>query len=195
MAFPLVPILYAAGGAAAGVGIGHLARGGKSTRQQVVGDAVLGALPVGLGLGGAVKLGKNVSKIRYYRRGVDTMADIPLVLMHPHSAAYIGPQVRAIASGYGAGIAVGHLSQRFVADMNKKSQSRGGEHTASSRTPGARKSMRGPSAQRKAYLVGTEGTRYAGKAISGHKLGTRGPCDKGYVFKKIGRKYMCVPRK
>ena len=135
MALPLVPIIYAVGGAAAGVGIGHVARGGKSTKQQVVGDAVLGALPVGLGLGGAVKLGKNVSKVRYYRRGVDTMTDIPLALMHPHSAAYIGPQVRAIASGYAAGIAVGHLSQRFVADMNKKSQSRGGEHTASSRTP------------------------------------------------------------
>ena len=149
MALPLVPIIYAVGGAAAGVGIGHVARGGRSTKRQVVSDAVLGALPVGLGLGGAAKLGKNVSKVRYYRRGVDTMTDIPLALMHPHSAAYIGPQLRAIASGYAAGRVVGHLSQRFVADMNKKSQSRGGEHTASSRTPVARKSMRGPSAQRR----------------------------------------------
>lgn len=144
----MAPILYAVGGAAAGVGIGHVLRGGKSTKQQIASDAVLGALPVGLGLGGAAKLGKNVSKVRYFRRGVDTLTDIPLALMHPHSAAYIGPQVRAIVSGYAAGIAVGHLSQRFVADMNKKSQSRGGEHTVSSRTPGVRKSMRGPSAQR-----------------------------------------------
>ena len=148
MALPLVPILYAVGGAAAGVGIGHVARGGKSTQQQVVSDAVLGALPVGLGLGGAVKLGKNVSKLRHYRRGVDTLSDIPLVLLHPHSSAYVGPQLRAIASGYAAGIAVGHLSQRFVADMNKKSKSRGGQHTASGGRPVVRKTMRGPSAQR-----------------------------------------------
>lgn len=96
-----------------------------------------------------MKLAGNVSKLRYLQKSERTRRNVTTLLVHPHSAAYIGPQLRAITSGYVAGIGVAHLSQRFVAENKKRSQSRGGEHTQSSGTPGARKTMRGPSAKRR----------------------------------------------
>lgn len=193
MALPLAPVVYAVGGAAAGVVTGHVLRGGESTERQIAADAMLGALPVGLGLRGATQLASAASKLRYFSRAAgDRLRHIPMYFTHPGSAMYIGPQMQAIATGIAAGHVVTHLSHRLFSDQNNKSMSRGVEHTASSGTTGesARKSMRGPSAQRKAYFVTTDR-----KAISGHKLGTRGPCDKGYVLQKKGRRYMCVPRK
>jgi hypothetical protein len=151
MALPLAPIIYAVGGAAAGVVAGHVLRGGESSERQIAADAMLGALPVGLGLRGATQLASKGSKLRYFNRAAgDRFRDIPMYFTHPGSAMYIGPQMRAIASGIAAGHAVTHLSYRLFSDRNKKSMSRGGQHTASSRMARskARKSMRGPSAQR-----------------------------------------------
>lgn len=152
MALPLVPILYAVGGAAAGVVTGHVLRGGESSERQIAADAMLGALPVGLGLRGATQLASKASKLRYFSRAAgDRLRHIPLYFTHPGSAMYIGPQMRAIATGVAAGHVVTRFSHRLFSDRNKKSMSRGGQHTASSRMARtkARKSMRGPSAQKR----------------------------------------------
>ena len=60
-----------------------------------------------------------------------------------------------------------------------------GEHSVTSGTPKARKTMRGGSAPKR-YDIPQHGYR----KISGR----RGPCDSGYVLRKVNGRWMCVLR-
>jgi hypothetical protein len=68
----------------------------------------------------------------------------------------------------------------------ERMQSTRGEHRISSGTPKARKTMRGGSAPVKSYRLPYD--------TSGHKVGTRGPCDPGFVYRIVKGRPMCVRR-
>jgi hypothetical protein len=186
-----VPIVAYVGAAAAGAVGGIIVEriiNPSATGADYAAAGAMGAIPgAGLGLRSGLAGAKQLNRFRKLRKaGMIPDKRTGALILSQKGTKFPYASGRPLVQP----VIIGGAVQYIATAAYGRAMSRGGEHTASSGTPVTRKSMRGPSAQRKAYFVTTDR-----KAISGHKLGTRGPCDKGYVLQKKGRRYMCVPRK
>ena len=146
-----VPIIAyvgaAAAGAAGGIIVERIINPG-ATRAEYVAAGAVGAIPgAGLGAKGAVVGIKQLNRFRKMLKGkhIPNVMTGALILgqkgtKFPYASGR--PLVQPVIMG-------GTVSYIATAAYGKLIQSRGGEHTASSGTPATRKSMRGPSAQKR----------------------------------------------
>ena len=146
-----VPIIAIVGSAAAGAVGGILVEriiNPSATRAEYVAAGAVGAIPgAGLGAKGALVGVKQLNRFRkLVKRGrIPNVKTGALILAQKGSRfpyASGRPLVQPVILG-------GAVSYIATAAYGKLTQSRGGEHTASSGTPVTRKSMRGPSAQKR----------------------------------------------
>ena len=151
MALPFAPIVYAVGaaalGAAGGIAVERVINPGATREEYVVAGAV-GAIPgAGLGIKGGLAGVQNLNRFRKMLKAgqIPNVKTGALILAHkgtrfPYASGR--PLVVPVIMG-------GAVQYIATAAYGKLTQSRGGEHTASSGTPVTRKSRRGPSAQKR----------------------------------------------
>ena len=156
-----VPIVAYVGAAAAGAAGGIIVEriiNPSATRAEYVAAGAVGAIPgAGLGMKGGMVGLKQLNRFRkLVKRGrIPNVKTGALILAQKGSRfpyASGRPLVQPVIMG-------GAVSYIATAAYGKLTQSRGGEHTASSGTPVTRTSRRGPSAQKRSRR-GRKQTRY-----------------------------------
>jgi hypothetical protein len=156
-----VPIVAYVGAAAAGAVGGIVVEriiNPSATRAEYVAAGAVGAIPgAGLGVKGGMVGLKQLNRFRkLIKRGrIPDVKTGALILTQkglrfPYASGR--PLVQPVIMG-------GAVSYLATAAYGKLTQSRGGEHTASSGTPVTRTSRRGPSAQKRSRR-GRKQTRY-----------------------------------
>ena len=105
------PIIAIGLGALGGVAIEYVTTGGNLTKRGVATSAAVGAIPgVGLGVGGAIRLGTNLGKIHTYAHRIEKYDDfktLGMATVKPGSRVYLGGHASAIATGAAANYVVG----------------------------------------------------------------------------------------
>ena len=147
MAVPLIAIIgSAAAGAVGGIVVERIINPG-ATRAEYVAAGAVGAIPgAGLGAKGLMVGGKQLNRFRkLLKRGRIPDVKTGALILTQKGSKFPYASGRPLLQPVIMGGAVSYIA---TAAYGKLTQSRGGEHTASSGTPVTRKSMRGPSAQR-----------------------------------------------
>ncbi len=131
-----VPILAIGAGMLGGAALEFVyARGHPSTKDVVVGG-ILGGLPIGIGLGGVVRLGRKAKKLhkfgRHYQTGVMSYGSKVIGAATSKTGRWphlgLRPEMFAIGVGAGSNYVVGQLY-----DLTQ--QSRGGQDTSRTGKP------------------------------------------------------------
>ena len=156
-----VPLLGAmAIGAAAGAVSEVVFSLGTASRDDVAKSAIVGAFPVGLGLGATLKLGKKLSKARHlkqFKKG-DRLTAAAAIYARPVSPHYIGKEVKLIASG----VVAAHIVDR-VYDHYSQSSGRLGVRYGDPGKQSRRKTIRRPAALKRKGNRCPNGYRYDSK--------------------------------
>lgn len=156
-----VPLLGAmAIGAVAGAATEIALSFGTASRDDIAKSAMVGALPVGLGLGASLKLGKKLSKARHlkqFKKG-DKVSAAAAIYARPVSPNYIGRDVRMIASG----VVAAHVIDRAY-DYYTQSPGRLGIRNADPGKHRRRKTIRRPAALKRKGNRCPNGYRYDSK--------------------------------
>ncbi len=150
-----VPILAIGAGMLGGAALEFVyARGHPSTKDVIVGG-VLGGLPIGIGLGGAVRLGRKAKKLhkfgRHYQTGVMSYGSKVLGAagQRPGRWPHLGlrPEMFAIGVGAGSNYVVGQLYDLTQQSRRDQHASRSGRSKSRTSTRGASTTKSGASSK------------------------------------------------
>lgn len=152
------PIIAVGLGALGGVALEYVTTGGNLTRRGVATSAAVGAIPgVGLGVGGAIRLGTKLGKIHTYAHRIEKYDDLKTLGMAtvvPGSRVYLGGSAYAIASGAAANYVVGMAYDKIT------HSSRGSGSGTSTTTPSTKSSRRhGPYSSHRSRRSASSGRR------------------------------------
>ena len=117
--------------------IEYATTGGNLTRRGVATSAAVGAIPgVGLGVGGAIRLGTKLGKIHSYAHRIERVDDLKTLGMAtvvPGSRVYLGGSAYAIASGAAANYVVG-MAYDSITHSSSGSGTRAGSRTTTTQS-------------------------------------------------------------
>lgn len=152
-----VPLIAAMGiGAVAGSVAEIVFSAGTASRDEIAKSAIVGALPVGLGLGATLKLGNKLQKARHLKqfKKEDRLSAAAAMYARPMSPNYIGRDVKMIASG----VVAAHIVDRAYPYL--QSRGRSGVVMQTQMTRVRRDSKRRPSALKRNGNRCPNGYRY-----------------------------------
>ena len=140
------PIIANGLGALGGVDLEYVTTGGNVTKRGIATSAAVGAIPgVGMGVGGAIRLGTKLGKIHTYAHRIkkyDDLKTLGMATVVPGSRVYLGGSAYAIASGAAANYVVGMAYDRITHSSSGTRAPRQGATTQSSRRHGPYSSHR-----------------------------------------------------
>lgn len=172
-----VPLVAIGLGMAGGAVITYVTSGGDPTKKELAVGMAVGGIPgVGLGVGGALKLGTRLGRLGSITARARKLKDLPpigLAATFPSSPLYIGQGVYGLGSGMAATYVLGIAYDKVT-------------HSSSGR-PTNGQIRGGPSERKRSRRVGSSISHRPSRRPSSDRRRKR--CPPG--FKRVGNR--CVP--